>query len=105
MSLQLRIDELQEALANAGHPGADSFERALCGIADAMAVALGAHYGIDVGDNAEQHGKAFAGICVPFHPAWRGQPFPDDLEQFDDGGRDDWDAQASDEDLPPPPTA
>lgn len=95
MSLQLRIDEIQHALALINHPAAAAFERAMCGLADAMAAELAIHFDMVAGE-AEQAGTGFAFCCVPFQPSKAGQPFPDVLEQFDDGGREDWEEHAAD---------
>ena len=95
MSYQLKLDEMQEALASIDHPQAQAFEAALCAVGNAMAAALCAALDLDCGE-AEQHGIAFAGICCPFHPTYRGQPLPVALAGFDDD--DAWDNAA--EDLP-----
>jgi hypothetical protein len=97
MAYQLRIDEIQEALNAAGHPAAHAFEQALCGIADAMAEALSLALDVDCGTSS-QEGKAFGGICVPFHPRYKGQPLPDALDGMD--SEEEWEADAAADDLP-----
>jgi hypothetical protein len=98
MSYQLKLDEMQEALSNCGHPQADAFERALCSIGEAMAEALSERLHIDVGI-IDQQGVAFAGICAPFNPRYRGQPLPNAMLGYDDD--DAWDSD--DADLPAMP--
>lgn len=102
MSLQMKLDEAQEALGLIGSPAAAAFERALCAIGDAMGEELARLLDCDAG-SATQEGKAFAGLCFPLQPRYRDQPFPAGFDYFDDGGRDDWEEQAKAEDLPPMP--
>lgn len=83
MSYQMKPDEILESLQNCNHPSADAFERALCSLVDAMAVMLAQSQGIVAG-RAHMEGVGFAGICVPFMPAYDGQPLPACMADYDD---------------------
>ncbi|MES2903303.1 MAG: hypothetical protein V4696_03880 [Pseudomonadota bacterium] len=94
MSLFLKLDEAQEALARLDHPQARAFEVALCAIGDGMAAALRERLECATGATTQQ-GKGFAGICLAVRPVFKGQPFPELLEDFDDGGREEWEEDSA----------
>ncbi len=82
MSYTLKTDELLEALQQDGDPTAPAFQKALEGLADAMAQRLADRHQVGVGE-ASFEGVAFAGTACTFHPAYRGQPVPDAMRGFD----------------------
>lgn len=83
MSYQLKIDEIMEGLNNSEHPHAQEWQRKLEALANEMAEVLAAHLGIVAGIGDFQ-GLDFAGLCVPFRPAFEGQEVPDAIADLDD---------------------
>lgn len=83
MSYQMKPDEILESLQNCGHPSAAEFERALCSVTNLMALALAQSQGIVAGVGTFE-GVGFAGVCVPFFPAYDGQPLPDCMNGMDE---------------------
>jgi hypothetical protein len=102
MSTQMKLDEMLEALQAIAPDKAGRFEAILCATGTEMASILAQHYDCEHGE-ATMEGVAFAGICAPFMPRYRDQPFPDGWEEFDDGGREEWEAAAGKAELPPMP--
>lgn len=100
MSYQMKLDEMQEVLSNLEHPQADAFEQALCSIGNAMAAAIGATLDIEHGETT-QEGRAFAGMCCPFHPRYRNQPLHEAMNYMD--AEEEWVEAAKDPELPPMP--
>lgn len=89
MSYQLRLDEMMDACTAANVPGGLEMIREVEAIAARMANAIAAHLGITCGDASFQ-GTAFAGTCVPFFPAFEGQPLPDVFAEFKFDNAEEW---------------
>lgn len=100
MATQMKLDEMLEALQAIVPEKAERFEAILCATGTEMASILAQHHDCEHGE-ATMEGVAFAGICAPFMPRYRNQPFPEEWEMFDDGGREEWEEEARDADLPP----
>lgn len=85
MSYQLNLDQILEGLAASRHPEADTIIKTVENVANHAALKLAAHLGVKCNDGTFE-GVAFAGLCVPFYPAFDGQPLPDVFEEnaFDD---------------------
>lgn len=84
MSLQLRPDELLEALLRSDHPDFPSFLDQLLSLSDAMAFAL-----IEVTPNVEVVVPAnfWDGmLCTPITPIDPALPIPEHLRGLDDAG-------------------
>jgi predicted RecB family endonuclease len=96
MSYQLRADEIMQALRDSKAPGAAALVASVEATVNAAADALARHLGIEAGTGDFQ-GLAFAGLCVPFHPASEDQPLPDVLNGYDD--EDEWEFFADCDDL------
>jgi hypothetical protein len=97
MSYQMKIDEMLDCLADI--PGIDTAPliREVEALADKLADAICAATGTTHG-TASFQGVAFAGTCVPFFPAYRGQPLP---EPFQYDNAEEWEESMRDPDLPP----
>jgi hypothetical protein len=100
MSVQLKLDEMTEALRICEHPLAAELTAMAEALGTLLSGALAAHLDI-IGGEATDQGSGFAGICAPFQPKWRGQPFPEAFEGFDNDSE--WEADS--DDLPPPPAS
>jgi hypothetical protein len=92
VSVQLRPDEALEALQAVDAESAARWEALLCAATSAIGAELARHHDCIAGEATMQAG--FGGLCVPMNPARPGQPFPDDWEHLDDGGRAEWEAEA-----------
>lgn len=82
MSYQLRTDEILEALSLSGNPAAAEYVRKVEAAANEAAQFLAQITGTAAGIGDFQ-GLGFAGLCVPFRPAFQGQPLPELLAGFD----------------------
>ncbi|WP_126516787.1 hypothetical protein [Sphingobium amiense] len=102
--MQMRIDEMIDALELCQPDRAERFRVMLEAIGTEMAASIAQHYDCLHGD-ATHEGKGFAGLCAPFRPKYQGQPFPEPelWGYLDDGGQAEWEDQAQDADLPPLP--
>ena len=90
MSMQMRVDEMIDAVGEYDPEAAKRYEAALVALADVMAADIARHYEIEASPAAHE-GVGFAGLCAAFNPAKPGQPFPSDLwDCMDDGGREEW---------------
>lgn len=102
MSMQMKLDEMLEALQALDTDKAERFDAILCATGTEMASIIAQHHDCDHGE-ATMEGVAFAGICAPFMPRYQNQPFPKGWEMFDDGGREEWEAYARSDGLPDGP--
>lgn len=93
MSVQLRIDEALEALQLVDPDSAARWEAILCAATTAIGAELARIHDCKAGE-ATMQGAAFCGICVPMSPKRPGQPFPEGWDHLDDGGREEWEAEA-----------
>lgn len=83
MAYQLKIDEMLDALCNAGHPDARELTRATEALADRLSAAIATACNITA-EPASFQGLAFAGTCVPFYPKFDGQEVPEMIAGYDD---------------------
>lgn len=93
MSIQLKADEMLDALITLNHPRASDYQSILCAVSTAMANDLGTTLGCWSGPATFQ-GMAFAGLCAPFGPTYHRQPCPEVLAALDPGGDQDWQEEA-----------
>jgi hypothetical protein len=82
MTFTLKTDEVLEALQTAGHPNAGNFLWAVETLCQTMGNALAESQGIIAG-RATFEGVAFCGTAVTFQPAYKGQPLPECMEDYD----------------------
>lgn len=88
MSMQLKLDEMLDAMKWMNHPQFADFEAKAVDLANEIAKALADELPVEAGEASFQ-GMDFAGLCVPFQPLWKGQPIPEPLIGYDDEG---WEA-------------
>lgn len=89
MSYQLKLDEMLDVMQSSNHPKADECVKLAENLANHIAVLIGSHLGIDHGTGTFE-GTAFAGLCVPFHPAYDGQPLPPVLAEHNFDDAEEW---------------
>jgi len=88
MSMQLKIDEMLDAMRWMDHHEFEYFKEQAEALANEIAQSLAKELPVEVGEASFQ-GIEFAGLCVPFRPIRRGQPIPEPLIGYDDEG---WEA-------------
>ncbi len=89
MSYQLNLDQMLDAMQAIEHPKAAECVKLAEGLANHIAVLLAAHLGINHGVGTFE-GTAFAGLCVPFSPAYPGQPLPVVFAEFEFDDAAEW---------------
>jgi len=82
MAYQLRSDEILEALSRSKEPRAADYIKLVELATQSAAEYLAGLAGCKCGDGAFES-LAFAGLCVPFHPAFKGQELPEIIAGFD----------------------
>lgn len=115
MAIQLKIDEMLEALHNLADQEADANEKKPKAERSTQAYDLYSHWAEKAEELANEladvvaeelniahgpgefEGMAFAGLCVPFYAKEEGQEIPDAILGLDEGGEEDWNTQTGEQ--------
>lgn len=95
MSVQLKIDEMLEALQDTAPARAKHWQTLIEATGSLMALELATLLDCNAENPVSFQGTPFAGTCAAFTPKHRNQPCPAILADYDEGGVADWDTDAA----------
>lgn len=95
MAYQLNASDLAIALKMTGMTDElAALEFVVSNAAIALAAKLGVTCDVDPGEYGLTQ-PGFGGLCIPFAPAFKGQPMPEALEELDSAEEWDWDDEVA----------